>query len=441
MAHGHVRPVSPVVDHAALFAAVPDPHVVLDGDLVIVEVNDAVLKVMGLSRDAVIGRRLFDVLPDGPEHADNRRSLRSCFLRVLASGKAETLAIRRYDVRSSVRPGESGEQWWSTVVTPVFDPDGTVGAVIVRPQEVTRFVLDRRLRGRRPGNPPSVPLLSRLLRVRDGQDPEDSPRRQEAVEAETYQRGQELERLNEELRQAHTRERGVAIALQESMLHSPDLPRHPDIAVRYLPAVGTLNVCGDWYDVVDLPSGGLALAVGDVVGHGLEAATVMGMLRSALSAAARTVSGPAQALETVGVYARSVEGAPGSTAVQVMVDGENHRITYSSAGHLPPVLLRAGGGCEFLDGATDPPLGARPVHVARPQAAKRYTPGDTLVLYTDGLVERRKEDIDVGLARLTGVLASFAGLEPERMADAVLARLGFTSGGANDDIALIIARL
>ncbi|MFF5262292.1 PP2C family protein-serine/threonine phosphatase [Actinomadura viridis] len=440
MAHGHVRPVSPGVDHAALFAAIPDPHVVLDRDLVIVEVNDAVLKVTGLSRDDVIGRRLFDVLPDGSEHADNRRSLCSCLRRVLASGKAETLAIRRYDVRPSFPPGDPGEQWWAPVVTPVFEPDGTVGAIIVRPQDVTRFVLDRRLHGRRSENPPSAPLLSRLLRVRDDH-PGDTGRWQEAVEAEAYQRGQELERLNEELRQAHTRERAVALALQESMLHSPDLPGHPDIAVRYLPAVGTLNVCGDWYDVNDLPSGGLAMAVGDVVGHGLEAATVMGMLRSALSAAARTVAGPAQALETVGVYARSVEGAPGSTAVQVMVDTENHRITYSSAGHLPPVLLRAGDGCEFLDGATDPPLGARPVHVARPQTATCYAPGDTLVLYTDGLVERRKEDIDVGLARLTGVLASFAGLDPERMADAVLARLGFAAGGANDDIALIIARL
>ncbi|WP_031174376.1 PP2C family protein-serine/threonine phosphatase, partial [Streptomyces durhamensis] len=95
--------------------------------------------------------------------------------------------------------------------------------------------------------------------------------------------------------------------------------------------------------------------VGDVVGHGLTAATVMGRLRSALSAATRTVHGPAQALEVLGLYARSVEGALAATAVQVLVDCHSHLLVYSSAGHPPPVLLHPDGSCELLDQATDPP--------------------------------------------------------------------------------------
>lgn len=158
----------------------------------------------------------------------------------------------------------------------------------------------------------------------------------EAREVELYARALELKRLNEELRQAHARERQVALTLQEAMLHSPHLARHRETAVRYLPAAGSLNVCGDWYDVVDLPEDRFAVAVGDVVGHGLEAAAVMGMLRSALSAVVRAVERPARALDVLGLYARDVEGALATTVVQAVVDTRARRIMYSSAGHPPP---------------------------------------------------------------------------------------------------------
>ncbi|MFE2611592.1 SpoIIE family protein phosphatase, partial [Streptomyces mirabilis] len=95
---------------------------------------------------------------------------------------------------------------------------------------------------------------------------------------------------------------------------------------------------------------------------------------------------------------------------------------------------------DLLDQATDPPLGARPEHVPRPQADLPYTPGDTFVLYTDGLIERRGEDIDASLLRLTDALARHARHNPERLADALLAYLGVSSG-ARDDIALIVIRL
>lgn len=411
--------MGPQIDYSALFAATPSPYLVLGSDLVIVDVNEAYLRATGRSRPELVGQYLFDAFPDNPADpdADGVRNLDASLHRVLRSREPDTMAVQKYDIPVTSRPGTFEERWWSPINTPVLGPDGQVAWIIHRVEDVTAFV------------------LSRLARPQSGTLSE-----REAMEAELYARARELQRLNEELRQAHARERQVAVALQEAMLHAPDLARHPDVAVRYLPAVGSLNVCGDWYDLVDLPHGCFGVAVGDVVGHGLEAAAVMGMLRSALSAAVRALHEPAKSLEVLGLYARSVEGAVATTAVQVVVDTRHHRITYSSAGHPPAVLLHPDGGCDLLDEATDPPLGARPKHVTRPQAALPYAPGDTLVLYTDGLIERRGEDIDAGLHRLTDALARYAGMGPDRLSDALLARLG-VAGGSRDDIALVVVHL
>ncbi|WP_171118206.1 MULTISPECIES: SpoIIE family protein phosphatase [Streptomyces] len=411
--------MEPQIDYSALFAATPSPYLVLGSDLVIVDVNDAYLRATGRSRPELVGQYLFDAFPDNPADpdADGVRNLDASLHRVLRSREPDTMAVQKYDIPVTSRPGTFEERWWSPINTPVLGPDGQVAWIIHRVEDVTAFVLSR------PSRPQSGTLSER-----------------EAMEAELYARSRELQRLNEELRQAHARERQVAVALQEAMLHAPDLARHPNVAVRYLPAVGSLNVCGDWYDLVDLPNGCFGVAVGDVVGHGLEAAAVMGMLRSALSAAVRALHEPAKSLEVLGLYARSVEGAVATTAVQVVVDTHHHRITYSSAGHPPAVLLHPDGGCDLLDEATDPPLGARPKHLTRPHAARPYAPGDTLVLYTDGLIERRGEDIDAGLHRLTDALARYAGMGPDRLSDALLARLG-VAGGSRDDIALVVVHL
>ncbi|MFI6560196.1 PP2C family protein-serine/threonine phosphatase [Streptomyces sp. NPDC050534] len=413
------------VDHMALFAATPSPYLVLGPDLVIVDVNRAYLEATGRSREDLLGQHIFTAFPDNPADpdADGVRNLSASLQRVLASRKPDTMALQQYDIPVMHRPGMFEERWWSPVNTPVLGSDGDVAWIIHRVEDVTAFV-----KAHRSGHPAG-------MRV-------DEPwETAQALEAELYARARELQRLNEELRQANTREREVAVTLQEAMLHAPDLVHHAqDVAVRYLPATGSLNVCGDWYDVVDIPPDRLALAVGDVIGHGLEAAAVMGMLRSALSAAIRALERPAQALEVLGLYARSIEGALGTTAVKAIVDRRSKLITYSSAGHPPPLLVHPDGRCEPLDQATDPPLGARPQHVPRPQASIHYTLGDTLVLYTDGLIERREEDIDTGLNRLIGVLGECARLGPEQLADTLLARLDVASGG-RDDIALVIVRL
>ncbi|MFI1766198.1 PP2C family protein-serine/threonine phosphatase [Streptomyces sp. NPDC020800] len=412
-------PTSPI-DYQALFAATPSPYLVLGPALVILDVNAAYCRATGRSRDDLVGQHLFDAFPDNPadSKADGVRNLSASLHRVLHSQEPDTMAVQKYDIPVPAHPGVFEERWWSPVNTPVLGPDGQVAWIIHRVEDVTEFV------------------LSRATRTQPGQ----SLSEREAMEAEMYARARELQLANEQLRQAHARERKVAVTLQEAMMQSPDLARHPDVAVRYLPATKGLNVCGDWYDVVDLPGLGFSLAVGDVVGHGLEAAAAMGMLRSALSAAVRALHDPARAMEVLGLYARSVEGALATTAVKVVIDTGRRHITYSSAGHPPPVLVRPDGTFVLLDQATDPPLGARPVHVPRPRAALPYAPGDTLVLYTDGLIERRHEDIDTGLDRLTGALTDNPRLLPDHLADVLLSRLGVVGGG-HDDIALIVARL
>ncbi|MFJ5032368.1 PAS domain-containing protein, partial [Streptomyces sp. NPDC088560] len=291
--------MTPEIDYLGVFAALPSPCLVLGTDLVIGAANRAFCEVTGRSRVELLGQYLFDVFPDNPAdpEADGVDTLKASLHRVLSSGQTDHMALQKYDIPVQGNPEVFKERWWTAINVPVLGTDGKVAWIIHRSEDMTDVV-----RAHRSAHPPSV-----------------SPGREAAMEAELYARARQLQQLNEELRQAHARERHIAVALQEAMLHSPDLARHPNIAVRYLPATGSLNVCGDWYDAVDLPADRFTVTVGDVVGHGLMAATIMGRLRSALSAATRTVHGPAQALEVLGLYARSVEGALAATAVQVLV--------------------------------------------------------------------------------------------------------------------------
>ncbi|WP_329075546.1 SpoIIE family protein phosphatase [Streptomyces niveus] len=406
----------PQIDYAAVFHALPGMVALLTPDLVYADANEDFLRLAGRSREQLMGRYIFDVFPEHPDEpaAAGMRETRASMLRVVATGERDTMALLRYDIEDRERPGRWLEHYWSPVNAPVLGPDGDVVLIVHRVEEVTELI---HARGG-PGNDRSARVL----------------------EAELYTRARELQELNERLRRTQARDREVALALQAAMLPAPTPVGHHRAAVRYRPAVGALNVCGDWYDLVDLPGDRIAVAVGDVVGHGLGAAGVMGQLRSALSAAARVADGPARALEALGLYARHVDGAESTTVVKVYIDWATHTITYSSAGHPPPALLHHDGTMTFLDRATDPPLGARPEHVPRPEASTAFTEGATLVLYTDGLVERRYEDIDAGLDRLAGSLVRHGQAAPEALADALLADL-LPATGNTDDTALVIIRL
>ncbi|MCX5442183.1 MULTISPECIES: SpoIIE family protein phosphatase [unclassified Streptomyces] len=403
------------IDYEQVFQALPSSVALLRPDLVYADANEAFCQMSGRTREQLVGRYLFDVFPDNPNDsgATGMRNLEVSLRRVVATGERDTMALQRYDVEYPDRPGQWQERYWSPINAPVFGADGSVVLLLHRVEEVTQLI---RAKGGRGGD------------------------RAKVLEAELYTRARELQDVNERLRQAHAREREVALSLQAAMLPVPERVGGGRAAVRYRPAVGALNVCGDWYDVAELPGNRLAVAVGDVVGHGLRAAGVMGQLRSALSAAVLVAAGPAAALDALGLYARSVEGAESTTAALVVVDCDRHTLAYSSAGHPPPVLLHPDGTVEFLDRATDPPLGARPEHVPRPEAETAFEDGATLVLYTDGLVERRREDIDTGLARLAACLTRHASADAERLADTVLAEL-LPRGGNSDDTAVVIIRL
>ncbi|MEU5643344.1 PP2C family protein-serine/threonine phosphatase [Streptomyces milbemycinicus] len=425
------------IDYEALFEATPSPNLVLGPDLVIVAVNQAYLKATRTRREDLLGRHVFDAFPDNPAdpNATGTRNLGASLRRVLATGERDSMALQKYDipVPGDEGEGEAGsdegegrgrrgrrgegrfeERYWSPINTPILGPDGSVQLIIHRVEDVTDFVRERA----------QAPL-----------------KRTAEMDVDLRTRARELQEVNERLREAHARERSTALTLQQAMLPALVPGLHLHVAVRYRPAVGSLNVCGDWYEVSELADGRIAAAVGDVVGQGLGAACVMGQLRSALSAAIRVVGGPAQALEALGLYALSLEGALAATAVQVVIDRSARTICYSCAGHPPPLLLRAEGDVVRLDEATDPPLGARPEQVERPAATLPYTPGGILVLYTDGLIERRGEDIDVGLGRLADSLSRHGGLDPEQLADALLVDLGVTGGTVADDTALVVIGL
>ncbi|WP_406165687.1 PP2C family protein-serine/threonine phosphatase [Streptomyces sp. NBC_00996] len=384
------------IDYAAVFRALPGMVALLTPQLIYADANEEFLRLSGRTREQLIGRYLFDVFPDNPNDptATGMRDLAASLRRVAATGERDAMALQRYDVESTEQPGQWEQRFWSPINAPVHGPGGRVVLLVHRVEEVTELV---RARGAPSGS------------------------RSRVLEAELYTRARELQELNERLRQSHAREREVALALQESMLPAPGQLGHRRAAVRYRPAVGSLNVCGDWYDLVDLVGGNrIGVAVGDVVGHGLEAAGVMGQLRSALTAASRVAKGPAQALDVLGRYAHVVDGAESATAVTTFIDFDHHTITYSSAGHPPPALVHAEGRVEFLDQATEPPLDARPDPIPRPQAATAFTDGATVVLYTDGLIERRGEDIGTGLDRLATSLVRHKDADPETLADAVL---------------------
>ncbi|MCM3297713.1 PP2C family protein-serine/threonine phosphatase [Streptomyces pseudogriseolus] len=404
------------IDYEDVYQALPGMVALLTPDLVFADVNEAYVRGTGRPRESLIGRYVFDVFPESVNAPDAKNShhLRASLLRVLASGERDAMPLQRYDIESPEHSGDWQEHYWSPVNCPVLGPDGRVRLILHRVEEVTEFVRARSLGGDAAGR---------------------------VLEAELYTRARELQELNTRLREAHAREREVALVLQKAMLPATRQMGHRRAAVRYRPAVGALNVCGDWYDLVDLVGGHrIGVSVGDVVGHGLEAAGVMGQLRSALSATSRVADGPGQALNVLGRYANVVDGAESATVVTTFIDFDRHVITYSSAGHPPPVLLHHDGRVEFLDRATDPPLDARPEPRPRPEASVAFSPGATLVLYTDGLIERRREDIDVGLRRLADSLSHHRELDPESLADTVLREL-LPPGGATDDTALVVVRL
>ncbi len=229
--------------------------------------------------------------------------------------------------------------------------------------------------------------------------------------------------------------RRVSTALQSSML--TPVAEGPHLAVRYRPAAGNLSIGGDWYDVVDLADGKVALLVGDCVGHGLDAATRMAQLRSASRALLLEGRGPGATLEGLDRFAESIEGAVCTTVLCVVVDPATGSVTYASAGHPPALLAGTDGALSWLDGGRSAPLCVGGGAV-REEATATAADGASLVLFTDGLVERRGEVLDAGLERLRSSVGAHADADAATLADHLLVDLQDPED--RDDIALVVYR-
>jgi anti-sigma regulatory factor (Ser/Thr protein kinase) len=232
------------------------------------------------------------------------------------------------------------------------------------------------------------------------------------------------------------RERGLADALQRSLMpRLPDLPG-VSLAGRYLPAAAD-RLGGDWYDAFVLPDGRLAMAIGDVVGRGFHAAAIMGQLRSGLRAYALDGVSPSTVLERLSRLLRQLEPGRTATVTYLVVDPHGGALTAASAGHPPPLVHAPGEDPDLLDLPGSVPLGATR-HVRYEDHEMDLQPGSVLVLYTDGLVERAGEALETGLDRLVATVRD--GEEDlEHLGDSLVDVL-LPDGPGNDDAALVMAR-
>ncbi len=235
----------------------------------------------------------------------------------------------------------------------------------------------------------------------------------------------------------YTREHGIALELQRALLSEPNSP-HPgiEVASRYLPAGSSALVGGDWFDTIRLPGGRTLLAIGDVMGHGVEAAVDMSNYRSMLRVVGGSDLPPHRVLRQLDtMISESQQGRP-ATCLLALADPARGELSYARAGHLPPAILRPDGRTELLDVPAGPPLGTG--FGGYEQATVAWQPDNVLLLYTDGLIEHRGEDIDDSLDRLRALRLT-AGADLDDLVDRILEELG--SETAEDDVAVMAARV
>ena len=251
--------------------------------------------------------------------------------------------------------------------------------------------------------------------------------------ARAEQLATQLDRLAAENRERYIEQRSIAQTLQQALLPA-QLPRLSGLRVnaRYVPAQVGGDVGGDWYDVVEVDESRVLLVIGDVSGHGVEAATTMALVRHAALAYVAEDHRPGAVLAKLSEFVSRGPGDYFATVLCALIDIDGHRLTVSSAGHLAPLLLSNGSG-EYVSLQAEPPIGF-PHSTPFREATVTVPPRATLVAFTDGLVERRGEVLDVGLARLREMATR------EHLADDdLLAKLArdLTSDDHRDDTALV----
>ena len=228
--------------------------------------------------------------------------------------------------------------------------------------------------------------------------------------------------------------RRTALALQRSLLPSV-VPSTEELEVvaRYSPGAPDVEVGGDWYDVIALGAGRIAVVVGDVMGRGVPAAAVMGQLRTAARTCARLDLRPGEAVDVLDGLLGDLDPDAIATVVYAAFDPHTRELRLASAGHLPPVLRGPDGSARVLPVEVGAPLG---LGDAPRETAVRLGPGSLLVLYTDGLVERRDRDLDAGIEALRGAVAAGPGDAPS-LADGLMD----LAAGGGDDVALLVVKV
>ena len=230
-------------------------------------------------------------------------------------------------------------------------------------------------------------------------------------------------------------EHETAVTLQRSLLPDrlPDIPGLA-LAARYLPGAAGTEVGGDWYDVIPLGDGRVAIAMGDVVGRGIQAASLMGQLRNGLRAYAIEGHSPTAVLERLDRLVQSLNPGRMATLLFMVLEPDGRNIVFANAGHLPPLVVAEDRSPRLLEGARGVPLGVLP-YASFDETTARLEPGSTLVIYTDGLVEERGISIEIRLADLQrAASADFEG--PNELCERLLREM-LPEGPGVDDVAVL----
>jgi serine phosphatase RsbU (regulator of sigma subunit) len=245
----------------------------------------------------------------------------------------------------------------------------------------------------------------------------------------------------------YRQQRDLAEGFQRSLLTAPPQSDAVQIVVRYVPAAQAAEVGGDWYDAFVQPNGATALVIGDVVGHDTQAAAAMGQIRSTVrTIGAESHDGPADLLRRVDRVLHTLRTGILATTVLARLEQTDDertagvtRLRWSNAGHPPPAMLTADGRVRLLTtNHTDLLLGVNP-DAPRRESVVTLDPDAVLLLYTDGLVERRDQDLDQGLDRLQRTLADLVGLDLDELCDELLSRM--VPASPDDDVALLAFRM
>ncbi|MEL7977360.1 SpoIIE family protein phosphatase [Isoptericola sp. F-RaC21] len=404
-ANGGGRSTGPggaTLDYRDLFDAMAVPKIVLDPDLVVLDANRSYTELLGVPADTLIGRTLVDSLAQVPGGPPPVPLALDAIARCLRTGMPEVVEPTRWDLPDR-RTGAVGPRYWMLLALPVTRPgDPSVRAVVVRVEEV------------------------------------------DAVDVEDAHGNATPERMSwhstvARMRAAAAAEREAAVALQSSVLTPP--PHVPGLAVdvRYQPANRITRVGGDWYDVVLRESGRAVLVVGDVAGHDVDAAAAMTHLKGVLrTVAVEDDAGPAAVLDRAERAAAALRIEVFAAVTVAVVDPPepdgSRRVTWARAGSLPPLVRRADLGAELIDERPGRLFGLR-LPKERPESTCVLEPGAALLLFTDGLVERRGELLTDSLEHLRQDVEQVVDARLDRLADCVLARSTPIRGA--DDVAVV----